>query len=381
MRYLSSARSILMTGELSEDERKQSLNLNDVNSWNASNLLLQNQQFDVGWKLYDHGLRTPAKGPQSWQRALPKPFSYQELPLWKGSSLNDKSILLLEEQAIGDVMQFITLVPSLVQESKHLGLLVSNRLYPVYIRSFKDYISQGLISVYSFDHVSQNLLDPSSFDFQSPLGSICQYRFTHPKLYGCHSPIITADQNITKSLMNKYTRLHSGKSRRIIGISWRGGGTKERMNQKSISIQQLSEALSKHPDLLFISLQYGDCTNDIQEFKNNDVDIMLDSDINAVSGFDTWLSQVAVCDAVISVANTTIHASGGLNIPTLCLLSKFIDWRWLKDSKVDQSYWYPSVGIARQSDDGSWDPVIARVNHWIKSGCVPDWSTPYTISA
>ena len=139
--------------------------------------------------------------------------------------------------------------------------------------------------------------------------------------------------------MNKYTRLHSGKSRRIIGMLERWWY--ERADEsKSISIQQLSEALSKYPDLLFISLQYGDCTNDIQEFKNNNVDIMLDSDINAVSGFDTWLSQVAVCDAVISVANTTIHASGGLNIPTLCLLSKFIDWRWLKDSNVDQSYWY-----------------------------------------
>ena len=62
--------------------------------------------------VYDHGLRTPAKGPQSWQRALPKTFFISRITLWKGSSLNDKSILLLEEQAIGDVMQFITLVPS-----------------------------------------------------------------------------------------------------------------------------------------------------------------------------------------------------------------------------------------------------------------------------
>ena len=64
---------------------------------------------------------------------------------------------------------------------------------------------------------------------------------------------------------------------------------------------------------------------------------------------DTWLSQVSLCDAVISVANTTIHGSGGLSIPTMCLLSRFADWRWFNDESVTTSYWYPSVSIARES--------------------------------
>ena len=45
--------------------------------------------------------------------------------LWKGTPLKAKSILLLEEPASGDAMQFATLVPALSRESKHLGLLVS----------------------------------------------------------------------------------------------------------------------------------------------------------------------------------------------------------------------------------------------------------------
>ena len=102
--------------------------------------------------------------------------------------------------------------------------------------------------------------------------------------------------------------------------------------------------------------------------------------MDAVNEFDSWLSQVAVCDSVISVANTTIHASGGLNIPTLCLLSKYIDWRWLKDHKVDQSYWYPSVGIARQDEDGSWKQALSRLSAWIMSGSPRDWTTPYTVA-
>ena len=57
-----------------------------------------------------------------------------------------------------------------------------------------------------------------------------------------------------------------------------------------------------------------------------------------------WLSQVAACDAVLSVANTTIHGAGGLNKPTLCLLSRHSDWRWLNDPSIKRSYWYPSAG-------------------------------------
>ena len=81
---------------------------------------------------------------------------------------------------------------------------------------------------------------------------------------------------------------------------------------------------------------------------------------------------MASCDAVISVANT-IHGAGGLNIPTLCLLGKHADWRWLNDPDACRSYWYPSVGIAREHDQDGWTPALTKVGHWIRAGCpMPD---------
>ena len=86
---------------------------------------------------------------------------------------------------------------------------------------------------------------------------------------------------------------------------------------------------------------------------------------------DRWLAQVQSCDAVMSVANTTIHGSGGLNIPTQCLLSIYSDWRWLVDPQVMRSYWYPSVGIARELKDrsSSWSYALKLVSDWLKCGC------------
>lgn len=49
------------------------------NAWNFSNVLLQHQNFQMGWRLFDYGLVTSAEGKQKWQRALKKPFPYNIL--------------------------------------------------------------------------------------------------------------------------------------------------------------------------------------------------------------------------------------------------------------------------------------------------------------
>ena len=69
---------------------------------------------------------------------------------------------------------------------------------------------------------------------------------------------------------------------------------------------------------------------------------------------DSWLNQVDACDAVISIANTTIHGAGGFRKPTLCLLGIKADWRWLK-ARSKKSYWYPTVEMAWQAEDRAWD--------------------------
>ena len=96
----------------SPEDKKALQETLDVNSWNCSCESLQVQDFQRGWSLFDWGLRTPADGAQKWQRALIKPFSSNDLPIWRGQNGDGKSLLLLEEQAIGDVMQFLTLFHS-----------------------------------------------------------------------------------------------------------------------------------------------------------------------------------------------------------------------------------------------------------------------------
>ena len=367
LQLIHKARNILLTAVFdNQEDRDKAQNLNNQNSWNIACMLLAYQKFEEGWDYFDYGLRTKANGSQKWQRALPKPFTFKQLALWRGEALTGKSLLLLEEQAIGDVMQFMTLLPELLKEAKHIGLLLNSRLISIYTRSMSSYINQKTLSIYSFDDVVHNRLKYSDFSFQSPIGSICRHRFTDIRKYGCSAPVLNADRLLAQKLRHKYLSL-PGNAKRLVGISWRGGGTGDRIKEKSLDTSQFMQLLNS-PGIRFISLQYGESESIVSGWRKKNLDVYHDSSINPLKDMDSWLAQVASCDAVISVANTTIHGSGGLNIPTLCLLSQSSDWRWLKDQSVERSYWYPSVKIVRESEDSGWTEAISNAREWLSSG-------------
>ena len=370
IKQYNKALSCLVNEDVFSDEDKDRARKSyNMNAWNFSNSLIRRQQFTQGWKLYEFGLQTPAQGTQRWQRSLSKPFFRSEIELWNGCSLSGKSLLLLEEQGIGDVMQFITLVPTLLDEASEIGLFVSERLKPVYQKSFSDYISQGRLQVYTHSDPINGKLISDAYDLQSPLGSIVQYRFDHPTKFHPKTPILKCSEKARDSLRQQYLDHFPGVTT-IVGISWRGGGRGDRIKQKSLDLSDFIEYISGFNDTLFLSLQYGEDGTSIEFMKQHVRNVFYDPRFNALKNLDEWHNQVASCDGVLSVANTTVHGSGGLNIPTQCLLSNHADWRWLSDPAITRSYWYPSVGICRQDPTtSSWDSAKDSVRQWIDNKC------------
>lgn len=367
--YNKALSSLSQAQNLTQEDSERARKSYNMNTWNFSNSLIRKQEFKQGWKLYEFGLQTPAQGSQRWQRSLSKPFYRSELPLWDGSSLKGKSILLLEEQGIGDAMQFITLIPTLLDEASDIGLFVSERLKPVYLKSFNDEVSQGRLKVFTYvDPINGKLL-PNAYDYQSPLGSIVQHRFDHPSKFHPRTPILKCNPKSRDLVRQQYFDRFPGITN-IVGISWRGGGRGDRIKQKSLDLAEFCEFISGFDDTLFVSLQYGEDGKSIEYMKKYVKNILFDPRFNALKNLDAWHDQVACCDGVLSVANTTVHGSGGLNIPTQCLLSNHADWRWLSNPAITRSYWYPSVGICRQDpSSSSWDAAKDFVRQWLTRHC------------
>ena len=156
---------------------------------------------------------------------------------------------------------------------------------------------------------------------------------------------------------------------KLIGVSWRGGSKGARLKQKSIDEDLFLKFLLSIENVRFVSLQYGNCEKVINSWRNKGLDIVYDENVNPLKDMDIWLSQVSSCDGVLSIANTTIHGAGGLNIPTICLLSRFADWRWLDHPSILRSYWYPSVVSFRQTRNDDWTDALNGLTSWVLDGC------------
>ena len=224
---------------------------------------------------------------------MPKPFTNEQC------TVEVKTIqqTLLEEQAIGDVMQFMTLVPDLLK-SRHIGILINNRLVEVWeiIRSFN---SNKSVSVWSFSDYQKGLLRSSDYDFQSPMGSVCQY-FTDIRKFA--STAYFKLIQLVEELSLKYQAASPKNSlTELIGGSWRGGGRTDRIKQKSIDINDFAKLMLKTNGVRFVSLQYGESQSVIEYWRSQGIDIYHDNDVNPLKNMDRWNAQVAACDAVVSV--------------------------------------------------------------------------------
>ena len=327
--------------------------------------IAKEQDLIRGWDLFN-GLQTPAPGPQRCKELC---LSLSILIKLSCGEVNHTlvKIFTFEEQAIGDAMMFLSLLTRLLTEAKSISVLLPDRLIPIYKRSLKDHIDQGVCSVVSHSDVTSGQIQPENFDYQSPMGSICKYRFQTISDYSPCVPCLSPLRSHVSELREQYLR-NSTPDTKLIGISWRGGGKPDH-KRKSVEEDEFLKLLSGFSNYRFVSLQYGECKDTLHRWVKWSP-LVHDQRINPLQNIKKWLDQVAVCDAVISVANTTIHGAGGLGIPTMCLLiSMSIGGGFL--IKILRSYWYPSVGIAREHDTNGWSDAYTIVRHWLHEGCPP----------
>ncbi len=68
---------------------------------------------------------------------------------------------------------------------------------------------------------------------------------------------------------------------------------------------------------------------------------------------------VSCLDLVVSVDTAVAHLAGALGAPVWLALSLASDWRWLLGR--DDSPWYPTARVFRQTQLGDWDELFGRM--------------------
>jgi hypothetical protein len=144
-----------------------------------------------------------------------------------------------------------------------------------------------------------------------------------------------------------------------VGLVWSGSVTNRGGRHRRIRLADLIPHLPA--GIQYVSLQ-KDVRDDDRKVLKSRPDIL-----NFAAELKDFGDTAALCDCldvVVSVDTSVAHLSGALGKETWVLLSFSAAWRWLLDR--DDSPWYPTARLYRQSEAGDWDGVIQRVRSDLK---------------
>ncbi len=306
----------------------------DTTRYNRALTLLSLGRFETGWA--EHEARFGVPQIQTVRRAPPE---------WRGEELSGKRLLIWMEQGIGDQILHASMISELVTRAAHVLIECVARLAPILARSLPGTTVIGRTTPTS------SPADSERYDFQIAAGSIGQYLRTSFGSFPVRNKYLCADSDKVARFRKRYLDLAQG--RRIVGIAWKSLNHRIGAN-KSATLVDFAPLL-KTEGTFFVSLQYGNCANEVAEIRDRfGVDVFQDSDVDQLTDMDTFFAQVAAMDLVVTTSNTTVHVAGSQGIPTRLLLphGKGVIWYWFQH-RLD-SPWYPSVRIERARRDQEW---------------------------
>jgi hypothetical protein len=138
-----------------------------------------------------------------------------------------------------------------------------------------------------------------------------------------------------------------------VGLVW--AGNPEHRNDRSRSIPlALLEPLFDLEGIHFFSLQMGPEAEQLAVLEAPVTDLRY-----AIGDLADTAALMANLDLVIAVDTSVVHLAGALGVPTWLLLASAPDWRWMVEG--DESLWYPTMRLFRQTERSDWESVVGRV--------------------
>lgn len=295
---------------------------------NWSLLTLLRGDFERGWPEYE------------WRLLAMTPQRAFAQPRWDGSSLAGRTILLHAEQGFGDTIQFIRYIELVAQSGGRVIVECQKRL---------GRLLRG--SLAGFTVVEKGEPAPS-FDVQCALLSLPMVFRTTLQTIPQQVPYLFADANAVTRWRDKIAH---GTPSFNVGLAWAGNKTHKNDRKRSLKLEALAP-LGRVPGVRFYSLQKGDPA---QQALMPPPGMQIIDWTNELDDFADTAALVANLDLVIAVDTAVAHLAGALGIPVWTLLPFAPDWRWLLDR--DDSPWYPTMRLFRQTVPGDWDSVIEVV--------------------
>ncbi|MCW5604488.1 MAG: tetratricopeptide repeat protein [Burkholderiales bacterium] len=302
-------------------------------------LNLARGRYAEAWPDYEWRMRS-----ETWEPQL-----RVDCPVWTGASLDGRTLLVRAEQGLGDQIMFASCLPEIVSRSGLCVVECDIRLKPIFARSFP-----GTRIYASRREGSPGWLeDGIRPDLQVQIGSLPHRLQRDRDNFPRHRGYLRGDPEKKRAWHKRLDGLGRGLK---IGISWRGGTRETRTEARSIPLQFLVPLFSRPAH--WVSLQYGDCGNEIEAF-SREHGIPLHHWCEAIDDYDQTAALVDALDLVIAVQTAVVHLAGALGRPAWAMIPSIPEWRYLDHG--EKMPWYPSARLFRQPRSGDWMDVVSNM--------------------
>jgi hypothetical protein len=162
-----------------------------------------------------------------------------------------------------------------------------------------------------------------------------------------------------------------------IGIAWQGNPKQGGDRLRSIPLLHFAP-LARLPGVRLLSLQKEHGAEQLRELADAlpIVDLARRLDLSGGAFLDTAAVMMNL-DLVISCDTAIGHLAGALGVPVWLALAAAPDWRWFQDR--EDTPWYPTMRLFRQSKLGRWDDVFERMADEVRKE-ITTGASPHSIS-
>ena len=290
-------------------------------------------RFAEAWHDEDWVLAEPGRTPLPLERLLP--------PTSRLSHLAGRTVLVVQEEGLGDTLQFVRYLPLLAERGARVAVAVQPAL------------ARLLRSVPAIAEVPDGDAPIPHHDYHCSFNGLPRAFETTLESIPSQVPYLFADPALASTWAARLPREGFR-----VGLCWAGQtrpwlpGFVALDGRRSTSLATLAP-LAAIPGVRFVSLQMGPAAGQVNTAGFDLLDPMPE-----VTDLADTAAIIANLELVVSVDTSVVHLAGALGKPVF-LLDRYDNcWRWL--SGREDSPWYPTLRIFRQRQSGDWGPVIAR---------------------
>lgn len=305
--------------------------------WNLSQGLLTLGMFTEGW------------GEHEWRRKRPgftNPRRDFPFPVWDGSEIRGRTLLIYAEQGLGDAIQCVRYCSVIQSRGVEVVLECQREL----VRLFRSLPEITMVVPHG---------DPlPDCDARLAMTSLPRVMQTTLETVPCNIPYLVPPANLVAEWEQRMGP--SGSDLRV-GIVWSNARKLKVLQNQSCPLDAIMR-LQGIPGVTLFSLQLGDAATELQTLPRSLRPVDLTGGIVDMADTAAIISHL---DLIISIDTAVAHLGGAMGKPVWILLSRLADWRWMLER--EDSPWYPTMRLFRQKTAGDWSGLIADVRSALSS--------------